>query len=364
MRKVLHLRSSFDPGGTETLLVNLFNCKQNYFTIDLALLKKGTLIDQLTHNSNAVHHLYRKRFFDLSVFKNLKRLVGEHRITVVHTHQFIELFYAVALKIMNPRLKLIHHIHLMFSRRNTAFYLERFLSQRFATIVTVSRASKDELVRSFGFDNDKIHLLYNAVQFLESDALDHQKAKLLLKVPPAKGAFNVVMVANFIWGKDHETLFKAYHQFIREQLPQVNLYFVGRESEISERLRKTYLQSEDIDQGRVVFTGPIPNARVLLPLFDMVIMSCFSETFNLALVEAAAMGKVILASDIAVFRELSDEGKYFHLFKTGDARNLFESLDSLVKNFGEVSKIDHSQYFREKFGFNNFVRSLDKIYAS
>jgi glycosyltransferase involved in cell wall biosynthesis len=362
-KQVLHLRSSFEPGGTETLLLNLFNYVQDDFDIHFVLLKKGSLVDQLRpQKGNRVYHWYRKNFLDIKVLKKLHKLVNEEGITIIHTHQFIELSYAVLLKMLNPRIKLVHQIHLLFSSKNVFFYLERTLSQRFARVITVSNAAKSELVDSFGFAEKNIHVLHNAVYL--SDNLKDAPSPDKLKVPLRHDRINVVMIANFVWGKDHETLFRAYDTFIRQALPQVNFYFIGAEGEISAALKQKYVTSDDLANGRIVFAGRISNASALLPLFDIVVMSCFSETFNLALVEAAATGKVVLASDIAVFRELSENGKYFHHFKTADPRDLFEALEYLVKNLPEVSGRVNAEYFRMKYGFDNFVRSLDTVYTN
>lgn len=363
-KKVLHLRSSFDPGGTETLLLNLFNWTQDDFDIHFVLLKNGSLADQLEpRNGNQTYHWYRKSFLDIAVLRKLHKLVNDQEISIIHTHQFIELCYAVALKMLNPRIRLVHQIHLLFSRKDVFFRLERNLSQRFATILTVSNAAKSELVEKFGFNEKKVKVLHNAVRNVQENGNVGPPADRL-KVPPPPDRINIVMVANFVWGKDHETLFKSYDTFIRKSLPNVNLYFIGAESAISERLKKTYVKPGDLEDGRIVFAGRIAGANSLLPLFDIVIMSCFSETFNLAVVEAAAAGKVVLASDIAVFRELSENGKYFHHFKTADPRDLFESLDYIVKNLAEVSKRVNAEHFRNKYGFENFVRSLNGIYTN
>lgn len=361
-KNVLHLRSSFDPGGTETLLLNLFNYEQDDFNIHFVLLKNGSLAGQLVpQHGNHLYHWYRKSFLDLSVVKRLRRLVKDQNISIIHTHQLIELCYAVVLKMWNPRLKIVHQIHLLFSSKNIFFRLERMLSQSFASIVTVSHAAKTELVDKFGFSEEKIQVLHNAV------SLPGRNGKSVpspdqLKKPLQAGKINVVMVANFVWGKDHETLFRAYDSFIRELLPDVNFYFIGGESELSERLKQKYVTPADLDKGRIVFVGRISNASALLPHFDLVVMSCFSETFNIALVEAAAAGKVVLASDIPVFQELSENGKYFHHFRTGDPRDLFESLKNVIDHLPDLRKRVNPEHFRNKYGFDNFVRSLNAIY--
>lgn len=365
MTNVLHLRSSFDPGGTETLLLNLFNQPQEAFVMHLALLKNGSLIGHLDPNSrNSFYPLFRKRFLDLGLLRNLNKLVQEKGITIVHSHQLIELVYAVILKLLNPRLKLVHQVHLLFERRDAAFYLERWLSQRFSRIITVSHSARGALEKKFGYRAERIEVLYNAVDLSGKDETfaSNQQKDPLTELDTRRS--NVVMVSNFVWGKDHETIFQAYDLFIRDQMPEVSLFFIGRESEISERLKKKYLKPGDLENGRMVFTGPIPNAKRYLHHFDIVLQSSFSETFNLALVEAAALGNPVLASDIQVFRELSGEGKRFSLFRTGDPEDLYDKLRELLAAPEHARALEYAPYFRQKFGYPDFIESLNCIYEN
>ncbi len=367
MKKVLHLRSSFDPGGTETLLLNLFNFPQQYFRIYFVLLKDGTLISQLDEqrSGNLYFKWFRSRFFDLSVLRKLSQLVKREQIELVHTHQFIELVYAVGLKLLCfGKLRIVHQVHLLFEEKDLAFYLERTLSRLFARVVTVSKAAKDTLVADYGFDRQRVGVLYNAVTNGVQPGLDLDAARAQLGVPLDSKRINVCMVANFVWGKDHETIFAAYDQYIRGQLPDVSLYLIGKESQLSRRLVDQYLLEEDVHNGRVVLCGAIPNASALLPLFDMAVMSCFSETFNIALVEAACAGKVILASDIPVFRELSGNGKYFRLFEAGNPKDFFDNLQAMISQLDSLETQTAANHFRRAFSYPAFVKALDEIYTA
>ena len=361
MINVLQLRSSFDPGGTETTLLNLFNYPQQYFRIHFVLLRDGSLIDQLDESSgNRYYRWFRKRFLDLGVLRRMHRLIREEQISIIHTHQFIELLYAVCLKALRPRLKIVYHNHILFPSKDWSFYLEKYLSHYFSRTITVSQAAKDELVHQYGFSERKISVLYNAVRFGRNGQTP--AAGLQEKLDPSR--FHIVMVANFVWGKDHETIFRAYDAHIREQLPEVCFHFIGRKSEISERLVNEYLTDDDLESGRVVLWGAIPNAKSLLPNFDLVVMSCFSETFNQALVEAACMGLPILASDIPVFRELSEEGRYFAHFQTGKADDLFQRLKEQVAHPQKEAAQRYAPLFREKFSFDKLVEEHYELYIS
>jgi glycosyltransferase involved in cell wall biosynthesis len=275
----------------------------------------------------------------------------------MQSHQFIELCYATLLKLLNPRLKIIHQIHLLFEKRNLAFYLERFISQKVAKIVTVSNAAKAELCNTFGFDKNNISVLYNGIMEYPNT---HPVNSHNLLVNPER--FNIVMVANFVFGKDQETILRAYQDHIREKLPEVCIYFIGRESDLSDHLKSKYLVEQDFSTKRISFCGAIPNAGKLLNQFDLVVMSCFSETFNMALAEAVIAQRKVLASDIPVFRELSDNGKYFTHFKTGDANDFYLKLKAIAGPSETPVHPDITRQFKEKFSFDGFIINLTDLY--
>lgn len=359
MLKVLHIRSSFDPGGTETLLLNTFNHPQTFFRMYLVLLKDGSLIKELKKNSsNQYFKWFRKRFLDFRVLSKTNQLIRQENIRIIHSHQFIELFYATLLKIMNPKVKVVHQIHLLFERRNLVFKLEKYFSRFTSKILTVSKTALNILQKDFGFHPGNMSVLYNGLKELPTKE-DSIKPETL-QPDPAK--FNIMMVANFVFGKDHQTLLKAYDLHIREKMPDVCFYFIGRQTEISKQLKLRYLNDTDYREKRVNFCGVIPNSRKLLGSFDLIVMSCVSETFNIALAEAIFSNKTVLASDIPVFRELSEEGKYFHLFKTGNPDDFFEQLAILRHNNQVSNQTDNTKPFKEKFGFARYLRNLSDIY--
>ena len=91
-------------------------------------------------------------------------------------------------------------------------------------------------------------------------------------------------------------------------------------------------------------------------------VSSFSETFNIALVEAASSGKPILASDIPVFHELSQNGQYFTFFKTGDALDFYEKLKIMIETKDQRSTANQARYYQDRFNYKNFVKQLNEFY--
>ncbi len=363
MKQVLHIRSGFTSGGTETLLLHLFNASQHRFRIHLALLKDGALIEDLAQDSgNRYYRLFRKRFLDWAVIRRLMALVRREHIEVVHTHQFIELLYGLLLKARYPRLRVVHHIHGMFPERDWTYRPERFLSQRFAQVVTVSKAAKAELAERFAFKADKVAVVDNAVRLTAEERRTPEEARSAFSPAPDPKRFNIAMVANFLWGKDHETVFRAYRDYIRDELPQVSLYFIGQENDKSRQLAEAYLEPEDLEAGRVVLCGKKTNAKALLPAFDLFLMSSYSETFGLVILEAMLMKVPVLASDIPAFREISQNGRYCRHFKMGDAQDLFDQLSGILAAPNAEDTAAIARQLQARYSFDSFIDQLYALY--
>ncbi len=164
--KVLYLRSTFDPGGTESLLLNLFNYPQDYIQFHYALLKNGSLICELKSEQNKYYKYFRNNRFDLFVIIKLFIIINKNKIRIIHTHQLIELIYAVVLKIIKPKLKLYHTIHGFHDKQSKWDQkFEQFLIRFTKGIFTVSRASRNNL-KHRGYKVDNMKVLYNAVSQL------------------------------------------------------------------------------------------------------------------------------------------------------------------------------------------------------
>ncbi|HEX2911347.1 MAG TPA: glycosyltransferase family 4 protein [Chloroflexia bacterium] len=83
------------------------------------------------------------------------------------------------------------------------------------------------------------------------------------------------------------------------------------------------------------FTGNLPNRDLpdYYALADVVVGTSFAnETFGIALCEAAACEKPVVASNFGGFREVIKEGETGYLYQPQDAAELADKLESLLKD--------------------------------
>lgn len=354
MVKVLYIRSSFDPGGTETLLLNLFNYRQKKIQFHYAFLKDGSLISKLNFNQNKYYKVFRKTKIDLRILKRLYRILKENEITIIHTHQMFELFYAFLLKFINPKLKLFHTIHGYFDTNDKwAELLERFLIRFTKTTFTVSNSAKKALTEK-GYPAGKIKILYNAVK-LPSTATKEEISWFRKSIKYESSDYIIGMIGNFVWGKDQLTIIKAFN-LLKENLPRLKLIFIGKESDFSEKC-KELLNKEELNQ-RVFFLGAVENASKFLPMFDLFIMSTIMDTFGIVVIEALMSKIPVLASDINVMKELSKDGKYFDLFRVKNPESLAMRIIDYYKN-NHVNKTEKAfLYASKEFSYKKYCEEL------
>lgn len=358
MLKVLYLRSSFDPGGTESLLLNLYNYKQNKIQFHYAFLKDGDLISSLQSVTNKYYKIFRKYKIDFSVLQKIIRIIKSENIDVIHTHQMLELFYAILLKIRYPKLKIFHTIHGYFEEKNKwAPLLEKLLIRFTVKTFTVSHATRD-ILKQKGYPIKRIEIIYNAVNFPHK-ANKSEMQIFKKRINYKQGDFLAGMTGSFVWQKDQCTIVKAYN-LIKDEIPALKIVFIGKESDLSEKC-KELLDENDINK-HVFFLGSLENAGKYLPIFDLFIMSTLMDTFGIVVIEALLQKIPVIASDIEVMNELSHAGKHFELFRNRNSKSLADKIFYMY-NKARNEKIDIAyNYVKNEYTFEKYVKQIERYY--
>jgi len=359
MLKVLYLRSSFDPGGTESLLLNLYNYQQKKIQFHYIFLKDGGLINQLNSESNKYYKVFRRKRLDYVVLGKIIDIIKENHINIVHTHQMLELFYAVFLKIRYPKLKIYHTIHGYFEEKNKwAPLLENLLIRFTVKTFTVSQATRNILQKK-RYPIKKIEILYNAVN-LPPKANESDMQDFIKRINYQSGDFVAGMIGSFVWQKDQCTIVKAYN-LIKDKFPALKIVFIGKESDLSEKCKKL-LDENDIDK-HVFFLGPLENAGKYLPIFNLFIMSTLMDTFGIVLIEALMQKIPVIASDIEVMKELSHNGKHFDLFKKQDPHSLAQAIIKHFQRKNDKKVKEAYEYARNIYSYDKYCDELVKQYS-
>jgi glycosyltransferase involved in cell wall biosynthesis len=210
--------------------------------------------------------------------------------TVVTVHDLIQLFYP-------PRSR--PHLARLYLRVVLGSALRR--ARR---VITVSRASRKDLISLFAADPERLVVVPNGVDPAlavrpSKEVLDEVKERYELRSPV------VFVVANDKPHKNLDLVLRAYHLAVRRHRIPGQLVFLGgadRDSRLQERADRLGLGA------RVRLLGRVPRAdlNTLYHVAAVQLQVSLYEGFGLPVLEAMCAGVPVITSNLGAMRELGE----------------------------------------------------------
>ena len=222
----------------------------------------------------------------------------------------------------------------VLTSRSSVELREKFIPYRFKSMdryIVVSRSMESELRRN-GVRDEHFETIHSGIDLacfradLKSDSqLEQRRA---LKLP--EEATLVGMVANLAPMKGQEFLIRAVG-LLAKRFQDLHCLLVGG----GDRSFVQHLQALTADLGianRVIFPGHQEDVRPYLIAMDLFVLSSLSEAFGIALIEAMAFEKPVVASRVGGIPEVVENGVTGILVPPGDEKSLAEVIGSLLAN--------------------------------
>jgi glycosyltransferase involved in cell wall biosynthesis len=180
-----------------------------------------------------------------------------------------------------------------------------------------------------GIKAEMIDLIYNAVE-IDPDTVPGDAGWLRSKFGLPAEAIVCTAVGRLVWAKGYEDLIRALAGIARQE-PRLHCLILG-EGELRKRLEDLILETGM--EGRVHLAGFYERQEVLsiVKAGDIFVMPSRQEGTPLALLEAAELGKPILATACGGIPELVQDGQEALLVPVGDSTQLGLSLLRLSRD--------------------------------
>lgn len=341
---VLHIIPTLGMGGAEKLLVeSLTHYKKNGVNCTVAVL---TFIDNVYGENikqQGIELIVSKEKSNYSI-KNIlfiKRIVEQKKYDIVHCHLYAaQLFTPIALKLCSYRPVLVTTEHSTSNRRREIpmfKLLDKKMYTSYDRIICISNATEKSLINYLPVLGKKLIVIENGI--------DAELFKLAVPVSWINELGNyrsekiILMVASLRKEKDPFTLIKAA-QILG---PDYHIVFVGEGVLLEEAV--ALANAKNINN--VSFLGKRKDVPSLMKASDVFVLSSHWEGFGLVVVEAAAAGLPVVASDVPGLRDitLSIGGQ---LFEAKNAEQLAYQIQEAEKQQVQFD----SQYMIENMVLN------------
>ncbi len=310
MKKVRVLQMIDKPflgGGQINLLSLVESLDPQRFDVSVCTSGQGPLVEAL-QKKNIPHFLlsFSKRF-RRKTLDDIAALLRTHQFDILHTHGGIAGFYGrlASRKSGSPRIVVhtLHGIHYLHYRnivlKRLYIFQEKYLSRSTDAVIFVSEADQKNGTELGLVPTDKQVLIKNGIDYSAYE-LQAQKKPIDMESEQASPHPLVGCVARLHRQKGIPYLLEAVES-IRRSFPDVKVWIVGGGPQNAklDRLNKHLGVS-----SHVRLLGERTDVPQLVSSFDVFVLPSLWEGLPYSLLEAAALGKPVVASDIDGVREL------------------------------------------------------------
>jgi L-malate glycosyltransferase len=361
--KVLHLNAGNETGGGMVHILSLLK-EFNRDEFILGVFEEGKLLEKANELGIKTVLFPQKTKCDITIVKNIVQFIREHHIDMYHTHGPRANVIGALVRLFTP-CKWIVTVH---SDPRQDFIAKGFIGKMLSNlnifsfrradhIFAISERFKKILI-DLQIEERKITTIFNGIDFSKTLEPPYKREEFNL----SKDAFVIVMVARLEKIKGHLIAFKAFKQVL-QSCPSSHLLLIGSGSLENELKRKVVKEGL---QNRVHFLGYREDVERILPIADVLLLSSFSESFPLVILEAARAKIPVITTNVGGVHHLISDKSLGWIVPIGDHEKLKRSImeASALKKRGKLKEFGERLYLKasKNYSIQKFSESIYSTY--
>lgn len=326
--RVLYIVDQLGGGGAERVVVDIAtHLPPSYQCHVCATRENGNFSYCSSLEQHGVPYtlIGRRKRYDLRGFQKIRQLICDYQPHIIHTHKYGSNIWGRLLRISTSFPVLVSHEHTWEynSANRLRILTNRILAPLSDAIIAVSEEDRRKLIAVEALPENKILTIYNGVDFSRiHTTISSSQAKRRFGIEPEE--FSIGIIGKLSAQKGHEYLLQAL-AIARDALCPFKLLIAG-EGELREELENLVIEL-GLERS-VSFLGFVNDIGVLLSAVDLVVMPSLFEGHPIALIEAMAAGKAVVASDVGGIPEVIEPGKTGTLVPPRDTNGLASAISA------------------------------------
>ncbi len=359
---ILHVTHNMDFGGTEQVIRQIASgLDPERFVSSIVCIdgKVGEMGKQMMVEGVSVHSIPRGSGLDRTSIAALRALIKQTGADVLHCHQYTPFCYGAFASVFLQ-------VNVIFTEHGR-FYPDRFtwkrrmanqLLYRLADHITcISQATREALDTYEWIPRQRVGVIYNGVREPE---ISSESAGVRSSLGITPDTLVLGTISRFDSIKNQAMMIEALATFSKTH-SEVALIMSGDGPERS----RLEARAQTLGVSHLVhFTGFITNIGDYLDAIDIFLLTSFSEGTSMTLLEAMAVGKVIVATAVGGTVEVLEHERTALLIESDDTQALVDRLIELSidqENRQRLSKAARLEY-AERFSVQKMSNAYQVLY--
>jgi glycosyltransferase involved in cell wall biosynthesis len=367
--RVLELRSVRGTGGgpEKTIMLGAAQSNRDLFDVTVCYIRDGRddafrLHERATKLGITYVEVHERHSFDIRIWSQLRKLVEDRRIDIVHAHEYKTDALALLLARRTGVIPVAtaHAWTGQTARERHLYYpLDKRLLTQFPHVIAVSTDIKRELVRH-GTSAHRITVILNSIDPLVFKRVTGRRESVRRELDYSSEHVVIGAVGRLERQKRFDLLIEAVAALVPRH-PNLRVALVG---DGSLRGHLAALAARLDLSGYFSFLGHRDDIVDLYQAFDVFVQSSEYEGTPNAVLEAMAMETPLIATDVGGTRELSTPDVHGKIIPRHDVQALQSAIEAVLTD-PEAARIRAAAARRRveaELSFEARTRRLEAIY--
>lgn len=299
------------------------------------------------------------RRFGISGFLKILGAVRRFKPDIIHSWLELTSLYCGIIKLFSARnIVLIDGSIRNAKGINCRLCIKNFIRQCVNVLSTVIVSNSKAGIEAYqvqkynhriiynGYDNNRIAQLKNKSVIIDKFCLSN---KIIIG-----------MVARFDSSKDWQTYLNAAKLMV-ENNDRLVFFAIGGGPDLN-----YYIGQYSAYKDKIIFTGNVDNVEDFVNVFDIAVLSSFSEGISNSIMEYMALKKPIIVSGLGGVNELIQHNQSGYVYEVGDVSSLIMLIDRVILNpvESELTAQRAYEFLNTNFSIEKMRSSYIKLYDS
>lgn len=364
--RVLHLTTHLNIGGI-TSYIKLLTKEMRKMPYEFYVVSSGgTQEPELKENGVRCISMNIKTKSEISpklyfAIPKLIRLIQGEKINLIHAHTRVTQVLAWWLQRFTG-IRCVTTCHGFYKTRIG----RRLLPAWGDHVIAISKPVEGSLILDFKVPKSKVSTIFNSIDI--SDLVNRYNAKnpdqIRKELNLPKTSRVIGIVARVVQDKGHEYFLKAAEKLITTSFPDIKILIVGDGPYLNST--KQWVQKLNLNES-VRFLGNINDITYALSVIDVFVLpAVWREGFGLSIIEAMAVSKPVIVTNIWALNELVHDRVDGLLVEPRNVEQLANAMRQLLSDQQLYSKVsvNGAVMVRKEFSISQMAKHVDRLYLS